>query len=360
VTSGRPPARLKDVAALAGVSVKTVSNVVNDYAYVRAETRSRVQQVIADLGYLPNPAARRLRNGRSGVIAFAVPELDVPYFSELAHHIVHAAVAKGWTVLVDETGGVPARERIVASGIRAHLIDGAILSPLSLNVADVADRISATPMVLLGERLGSGPADHVAIDNRSAAQEATTHLIAAGRRRIAVIGSQRAPFGHTARLRLAGYRAALTAAGLRYDPALVVGSRLWRRSAGMDGARRLLELDQRPDAVFCLNDLLALGAMRTFAEFGVGVPDDVAVVGFDDIEESRYSTPTLTTMSPDKRAIAQCAVDRLAMRLEEGVRSPSEEIIVAATLKVRESSGGSRIPARLAPEPVSRQDRPSP
>lgn len=340
VSSGSAPARLKDVAAVAGVSVKTVSNVVNDYPFVRAETRSRVQQAIADLGYLPNVVARRLRNGRSGVIALAVPELDAPYFAELAHHVVHAAVANGWTVLVDETGGLHARERSVASGIREHLIDGAILSPLALSERDVAERISATPMVLLGERLGSGPADHVAIDNRAAAQEVTAHLIAAGRSRIAVIGAQRPPYGHTARLRIQGYRDALSAWGLRYEHALVTEARQWRRGPGLAGARRLLHLDRPPDAIFCLNDLLALGAMRALADSGVRVPDDIAVVGFDDIEEGRYSTPTLSTVSPDKQAIAQCAVQRLALRLNEGVRSPSEEIIVGHTLQVRQSSSG--------------------
>ena len=98
------PARLKDVALLAGVSVKTVSNVVNDYPYVRPATRAKVQEAIAELGYRPNMTARNLRSGRSGVIALAVPELDAPYFAELAHHIVGAAMARGWTVLVDETG----------------------------------------------------------------------------------------------------------------------------------------------------------------------------------------------------------------------------------------------------------------
>ena len=340
VSTARPPARLKDVAALAGVSMKTVSNVVNDYPYVRADTRSRVQSAIAELGYLPNVSARNLRSGRSGVIALAVPELDAPYFSELAHHVVRAAMEQGWTVLVDETGGMAERERTVAAGFRGQFIDGAILSPLALDEADVAEYVSTTPLVLLGERLGSGLADHVAIDNRAAAREATAHLLERGRTRIAVIGSQRPPYGHTARLRVQGYRAALTAAGLPYDRTLVIPAGRWRRPAGAEGARRLLALDRPPDAIFCLNDLLALGAMRALAEAGVRVPDDIAVVGFDDIEEGRYCVPSLTTISPDKGALARHAVERLARRLADGPQCPPQEIGISYVLRVRESSGG--------------------
>jgi len=121
-------ARLKDVAARAGVSVKTVSNVVNGYEHVTPGTRKKVEEALGELGYVPNLAARGLRNGRSGVIALALPELHAPYFAEIAHHVVRAAAERGWTVLVDETEGRLDRERQVAAGIRAHLIDGLILS----------------------------------------------------------------------------------------------------------------------------------------------------------------------------------------------------------------------------------------
>jgi DNA-binding LacI/PurR family transcriptional regulator len=338
VTARRPAARLKDVAELAGVSVKTVSNVVNNFPYIKETTRSKVQLAIEELQYRPNVSARNLRNGRSGVIALAVPELDAPYFSELAHHIVGAAMAQNWTVLVDETQGRRDRERAVAAGIRGNLIDGAILSPLALTENDLQQLSPATPLVLLGERLGSGQADHVAIDNQAAAREATAHLIAVGRRRIAVVGAQRAPYGHTARLRIKGYREALSDAGLTADPELVVPARQWRRQAGSESALRLLALDRPPDAIFCLNDLLALGVLRTLAEARVRVPDDIAVMGFDDIEESRYSVPSLSTISPDKATIAAQAVERLAQRLDRGPGAHTAEVTVGYTLMAREST----------------------
>jgi DNA-binding LacI/PurR family transcriptional regulator len=340
----RASARLKDVAALAGVSVKTVSNVVNDYPHIRPATRQKVEEAIARLGYRPNLVARTLARGQSGVVALAVPELDAPYFAELAHHMVREAVARGWTVLVDETGQIHEsslleRERSAASGIRDHLIDGVILNPLALDDVDIA-RYGSVPLVLLGERLGSEHADHVAIDNRAAAAEATRHLVERGRVRIAAIGPQPLPYGHSARLRLQGYQQALEEAGRPYERALVVDSLDWRRSSGADCARQLLELRKPPDAIFCFNDLLALGAMQALREQGLRVPDDIAVVGFDDIEESRYSCPTLTTISPDKAAIAREAVRRLADRLQGSGEWEREEITIRHTLEVRASSGG--------------------
>jgi DNA-binding LacI/PurR family transcriptional regulator len=335
------PARLKDVALLAGVSVKTVSNVVNDFPHVRPATRAKVQEALDQLGYRPNLTARSLRSGRTGMIALAVPALDAPYFSELASQVVRAAAAQDWTVLVEETGGDRTREREAAAGLRGQLIDGVLLSPLALRASDLAGAAgTGPPLVLLGERLGSGPADHVAVDNEAAARELVEHLIARGRTRIGVIGAQRPGLGHTARLRIKGYRAALAAAGLPHDPDLVVQVSEWRRQHGAAGARQLLALAHRPDAIFCLNDLLAIGAVRTLADAGLRVPEDIAVVGFDDIEESRYAVPTLTTVAPDKPAIARHAVELLARRLQAEPAGPAEEVTVAHTLRVRESSGG--------------------
>lgn len=338
------PARLKDVAVLAGVSVKTVSNVVNNYPYVRASTRSRVQAALDQLGYRPNMAARNLRSHRTGVIALAVPEMDAPYFAELAHHVVRYASEHGWVVLVDETGQIQdeslrEREQEAAAGVRRNLIDGAILSPLALDDADLTE-YGSVPLVLLGERLESGVADHVVVDNRGAAAELTRHLIDTGRRRIAVIGAQPPPFGQTARLRLQGYLDTLAAAGMTVDDSLVVPALEWRRHAGAAAMRQLLEqpVPERPDAVFCLNDLLALGALHALAEAGVRVPQEIAVVGFDDIEEARFATPSLTTVAPDKAAIAREAVAHLARRLSpEGNWSP-EEVTVGYTLQLRGSS----------------------
>ncbi len=332
--------RLKDVAEQAGVSIKTVSNVVNGYPHVSADTRARVEAAIKQLQYRPNLSARSLRQGRSGVIALAVPDLAIPYFAELAKGVIAAADRRGWTVLIDQTEGDRAKELMVVSGIRAQLIDGLLFSPLALTASDLVGRSDRTPMVLLGERTGRdrAPYDHVAIDNVAAAQEATAHLIALGRRRVAAIGAQRAASGVTARLRLRGYRQALSAAGLPEHAVAHVAN--FDRADGAAAMASLLDASEAPDAVFCFNDTLALGALRTLLSRGLRVPEDVALVGFDDIEDGRYSTPTLSTVSPDKTQIAEVAADLLATRLSGRPAGPPQEICAGHRFIPRESTLG--------------------
>jgi DNA-binding LacI/PurR family transcriptional regulator len=332
---------LKHVAERAGVSVKTVSNVVNGYQHVTHGTRSRVQRAIEELNYRPDLAARKLRQGRSGVVALALPELDAPYFGELARRVVRQAESRGWTVLIEQTDGEVEREQAVLDGLRGRLIDGLILSPIALGAEELARRRDTVPLVLLGERVSDGPADHVSIDNVAAARVATEHLIGLGRSRIAAVGHQPRPQSQTARLRSRGYRDALAAAGLATSPDLVAEVDRYRRPDGAAAVRRLLASGRAPDAVFCFNDLLALGALRALHEAGLRVPEDVAVVGWDDVEDGRFSTPTLTTIRPDKQQIAAIAVDLLAERLGDGGADPPRSATARFELVVRESTAGT-------------------
>ncbi|HZX07875.1 LacI family DNA-binding transcriptional regulator [Kribbella sp.] len=333
-------ATLREVAELAGVSVRTVSNVVNDFPQVAAETRARVQRALDELGYQPNAVARTLRNGRSGLIALVLPELDVPYFAELTRAVIEQAALAGYTVVVDQTDGDPVREReLVMRGSRAAMFDGLIFNPLALGGADLRDRPSSTPVVLLGERVVEGGLDHIMIDNIGAAELATRHLIELGRQRIAAIGDQFDVTRQTGQLRTQGYRAALQAAGREVVPELVSSTEFFHRADGAAAMSELLALPQPPDAVFCYNDLLALGALRTILSRGLRVPDDIALVGFDDIEDGRYSTPSLTTISPDKTQIAKNAVQLLLDRLD-GDRSAPTELAADYTLEIRESTTG--------------------
>jgi DNA-binding LacI/PurR family transcriptional regulator len=352
VTKRSQPARLADVARRAGVSVKTVSNVVNGYVHVSRATRARVDRAIADLDYRPNLAARNLRRGRSGIVTLAVPDLDVPYFAELAVHVVRAARTQGWTVLIDQTDGDRDREARVLDNFGTHLVDGVLLSPVATGPEELAARRATTPLVLLGERVYDGPADHVSIDNVAAAATAVAHLTGLGRRRVAAVGRQSEVSAATARLRLLGYRQALRSAGLPDDPAIVVATDSFTRTEGAAAVDRLLALDQPPDALFCFNDLLALGAMRRLHERGLRVPYDVAVVGVDDVEDGRWSVPTLTTIRPDKPGLAQLAVDLLAEHIDRPpdgpgpVRAP-RELEAPFDLVVRESTAG-QAPMRSA------------
>lgn len=329
---------LKDVAQRAGVSIKTVSNVIHGNVHVKEEKRERVQRAIEELNYQPNLPARFLRTGRVGVLALAIPDLSNPYFSDIGNAIIAAAAERSYTVLLDHTGGERASERLVINGLRPHLIDGVILSPLALEREDLQPSHVNIPLVLLGERVFNVPYDHVAIDNVEAARLATNHLLSLGKRRIAAIGAQEMLSGETARLRLRGYSEALKSAGLGFDPQLVVQADSYHRSDGMQAMERLLALNDPPDAVFCFNDLLALGAMRLLLTCGYRIPEDVAVVGFDNIEDGNYSTPSLTTIAPDKGEIAQLAVQFLLERINGERSSEPEHIAAPFHLIMREST----------------------
>jgi len=285
--------------------------VVNGYAFVKPENRRRVEEALVATGYRPNLGARNLRRGRTGFLALMVPELGIPYFGEVAALVITAAQARGWNVLVEQTRGTREVERSTLASLGPNLIDGAIISPEALHADDLAAFDPGVPMVMLGEHALDVAIDRVAIDNVLAARMAVTHLVELGRRRI---GDN--PHRGTATLRLQGYREALAAAGLRVVPELVAPAEKYHRRDGAEAMRALLDLPDPPDAVFCFNDLLAVGALRATAEHGRRVPDDLAVVGFDGSEEGAFTVPTLTTVAPDKAAIAERAVERVADRIE--------------------------------------------
>ncbi len=332
-------ARLKDVAERAGVSIKTVSNVVNGrHARVGPRTREQVLAAIKELNYRPNVAARHLRKARVGVLALAFPDLHNSYFAEVGEAIIAAAAAHSYTVLLDHTGAERANESLVVNGLRPHLFDGIILDAQALNIDDIQPGHAGAPIVLLGEQLFGAPWDHVLVDNVAAARLAMAHLLSLGRRRIAAIGIRQTS-GAPA-LRLQGYTVALSEAGLAVDPRLLAPVDVWHRANGAEAMRRLLALPEPPDAVFGFNDLMALGAMYALHEAGLRIPDDVAVVGFDDIEESRFSSPTLTTISPPKIEIGRLAVSMLVQRIEGTRIDPPAHIELAPQLVVRESTIG--------------------
>jgi DNA-binding LacI/PurR family transcriptional regulator len=336
---------LKDVAQRAGVSIKTVSNVVRGYPHVTEEMRERVRAALEDLKYQPNLPARYLRTGRVGVLALAIPDLSNPYFADIGRAIIAAAAARSYTVLIDCTGGDRANEALVLDGLRPHLIDGVILIAQALEAEDLQARREKVPLVLLGDHLLAGaiPYDHLVNDNVAASRLATKHLLALGRRRIAAIGDRGAPLlwdGLARSRRLHGYTEALAEAGLLLDPQLIVPVASYSRREGALAMRQLLTLAAPPDAVFCFNDLLALGALRTLHEAGCRIPDDVAVIGFDDIEESSFATPSLTTIAPDKEQMGELAVSFLLGRIAGTRTGPGERVEVPFRLIVRESTGG--------------------
>lgn len=342
---GHVSATLHDVARLAGVSIKTVSNVINDYPHVSAATRKRVDEAISELGYTPNLAARNLRSGRSGAIALAVPELSLSYFAELADEVIAVAAQAGYATLVEPTGGERAGELAVLASPRLRMTDGLIFSALGMSQDDAAELAVSYPLVLLGERIFDGPSDHVTMRNVEAARAATEYLIDQGRRRIAVIGYHEGEVVGSAGLRLKGYREALEARGIPYDASIVAEAGLWHRSDGARAMRWLLDSGAQFDAVFGFNDTLALGAMRVLQESGLSVPGDVAVMGFDNLDEAAYAIPSLTTVDPGREWIARTAVETLLGRVEAAKGNKAEPRTLLADYRIveRESVGARRL-----------------
>ncbi|WP_406633239.1 LacI family DNA-binding transcriptional regulator [Amycolatopsis sp. WGS_07] len=334
-------ATLRDVADRAQVSVRTVSNVVSGYEHVSDKMRQRVLRAIDELGYIPNPVARTLRTGKTGLLSLVVPEIDVPYFSQLAREVIDAAAGLGFQVMIDQTGHDHERERqLLRGGGRRNLFDGMLFAPLATTeeLRDV-DPARSSPLILLGEHVFDHRFDHVAIDNVLAAHDATKHLLDRGRTRIAAIGAQPKQTYSTPLQRTEGFRKALEERGLKPANALQRTAAHYGRADGYAAATSLLRQSPRPDAIFCYSDLLAMGAMRAVFDAGLRVPEDVAIIGIDDIEEGRYSRPSLSTVSLDTPFIARTAVARLAARIEDpGL--PAEEFIAPHTLLARESTEG--------------------
>lgn len=312
---------MADVARRAGVSIKTVSNVINDYPHIRPATRERVEVAISELGYRLNVSARRLRTRRTGLITLALPELSIPYFAELADSMIRSAEAAGQTLLIEQTSARRDKELAVLAGSRRALTDGVIFSPLALGPADIDAFDVDFPLVLLGERIFGARADHVTMNNVAAARAATEHLLSLGRRRIAVLGTPDARAEAeggptTASLRLEGHLQALQAAGLPERPDLQIPQMQWHR---LDGARSLaaaLDGGLECDAVFALNDALALGAAYALQARDLRVPDDVALIGFDDVEDVRFSSPTISSVAPGREEIVRLGVQLLNERIE--------------------------------------------
>ncbi len=347
-----PHVNMHDVAARAGVSQRTVSNVVNNYEHVRPATRARVQEAIDALGYRPNVSAQRLRQGRTGLIALAVPEIAAPYFAELADLLQRTAQEHGVTLLIDQTGGTRSRELQVLGGYQSNLIDGLILSPMGITADDLTQQVHTVPTVLLGESIADSGLLHVSIDNVDAAIVATQHLLDSGRTRIVALGAHQPvdSIGPAGR-RLRGYLTAMQNAGLGDAPELILRGNDWSRRDGYELVRQALDSGIRFDAIFCFNDVLALGAMRALIDAGVRIPEQVSVVGWDDIDEAAYANPALSSIAPDKKAIAATALGSLLDRIS-GVRVDRSNVTVGFTLAQRQSSLAARSSLNTASQQI--------
>jgi DNA-binding LacI/PurR family transcriptional regulator len=329
---------IRDIATAAGVSPMTVSNVINKRPHVAAATRERVLEAIDHLDYRVNVAARNLRRGRTHTIGLAVPEIDRPYWGQLAAAVIEHGERLDLTVVIEQTGRSRENELNALALSRVRMYDGLILSAVGLGAAD-RDLLKVDyPIVILGERIFQSPVDHVAMANTDGARAAVEHLIAQGRRRIAIAHGPLVDDVDVSSLRHAGYRQALEAHGIPFDPSLVVEFETFDPASGAEAVHRLRSAGTDFDAVFCVTDYVALGVLRGLTDASLRVPEDVHVVGFDNNEFGRFVVPSLTSVDPDYDEMARRAVDLLANRIEHADAEPVE---LVSTFRVvpRESTG---------------------
>ena len=330
-------ATIVDVARRARVSPSTVSHVVNGTRFVSADARARVQRAIDALGYRPNGLARSLRRGQSRTLGLILPDSANPFFAEIGREIETSAFERGYSVVLCNTENDREKERLYVNVLVRNQVDGIILVATG-NRSNLLQSLlpGKLPLVILDREASSPGLDSVIADHFSGGLLATHHLASLGHRRIGCIAGPSRLSSSEQRVR--GYRKALERSGLCVEEDLIRQGDFHPQSA-WSAARTLLSLPRPPTAIFACNDLMAFGVLRAADELGRRVPRDLAVVGYDDIELSRYSIPPLTTVVQPKREMAQEALRLLTRRIGAGSRKP-ERRLLPVSLEVRQTCGG--------------------
>ncbi len=333
---------LKDVARVAGVSVSTVSRVLTGSPLVNEETRSRVQLAMDELQYRPNRVARRLRrdSARANLIGVIVPDIQNPFFAELVRGVEQVAQRHGYMVFLGNTDEDGDKEREYVELMRAESVDGLILPPSS-DLEPLLGRLASVglPIVCVDRRLPQGELDTVVADNRQGAFVAVDHLLRIGHRRIGYIGGR--PHISTSAERLDGYRAALAAHGVPFEPTLVRAGDS-RQPSGSRLAEALLGLESPPTALLVGNNLMTLGALATVHQLHRRIPDEVAIVGYDDMPWALALNPPLTAVRQPGFEMGARAVDLLLQRIDDPSRAATT-ITLSPELVVRQSCGAGQL-----------------
>lgn len=325
-------ATIKQVALAAGVSYTTVSHVLNDTRPVSPEARERVLAAAAALHYVPSALARSLRSQTTGTIGLIIPNNTNPYFSEVARGIEDTCYGAGYSVILCNSDDDPAKQRDYLNVLLTKRCDGLIVATLAETDVDLLHH-RGVPAVFL-DRAPEGPGnDVVGIDNLAGGALAGRHLLELGRRRIACIAGPRDL--EVSDQRIAGLRSALDGA---LDDSLVDAGD-FSSASGYAAALRLLKrpASTRPDALFCCNDMMAIGALRAAAELGIAVPEQLAVIGFDDIDLAQFVHPPLTSVSQGTRVLGNLTATCLLARIADPGR-PLQQRRVPPTLSVRGST----------------------
>ncbi|HEV2634872.1 MAG TPA: LacI family DNA-binding transcriptional regulator [Actinocrinis sp.] len=338
------PSGIKDVAQRAGVSVGTVSNVLNRPEMVSESTRLRVQAAIDALGFVRNEAARHLRAGQSRTIAYVLLDAGNPFFTDVAKGVEDVAREHGLAVFLCNSDQDARREEDHLDLLLEQRVRGVLITAVDQSSGRLATMPSLGVPVVLVDSPGAGEElKHcsVGVDDLEGGDLAVTHLIERGDRGIAFVGTSTIP---QARSRLEGARRALERAGQPPEILPVLETVALNVAEGQRAGQRLLGMParRRPTAVFCANDLLALGLLQEMTRQGVAVPDELAIVGYDDIEFASAAAVPLTSVRQPRKELGRCAAELLLKETQEGTAHRHRSIQFTAELVVRASSSGSR------------------
>ncbi len=332
--SKKPAVTILDVAKHSGVSYSTVSRVATGYEFVKPATREKVQKAMDELGYVANLKARSLAGGRSNMIGLLVFDLENSYFTEVVRGIDAEASALDYDMVISTTHRRLDREKSYITQLASGIVDGLIIM-LPQNIESWLEplRQRDVPYVLIDHESGLGQGHIIRTANRRGAIEATNHLLDLGHRQIGLITGT--PSVQSGRERVEGVHQAFAERGLSVDSALVVQGD-FDEDSGYACAMKLLQTDNRPTAIFALNDAMALGAYRAAEELHIDIPSQLSIIGFDDIPEASYIRPRLTTVRQPQREIGQNAM-RLLVELIEDSERELETITLETELIVRQS-----------------------
>jgi LacI family transcriptional regulator len=330
---------IHDVAKRAGVGSITVSRVINNSGYASEEMRQRVLEAIKEMGYVPNRLASSLRSKRTNVLALVLTDITNPFFTVAARGVEDVASRAGYTVIFCNTDENQHKEQKYVEVLMQNRVDGIILVPSGSDSASVVTlQQNGIPVVVIDRHIEDKSVDQVRCDSVKGAYQLTQLLISLGHRHIALLnGPQNVS---TASDRLIGFNRALTEAGSNASEQVVI-SGAFTRESGLEMTRQVLELSPRPTALFAANNFIALGALRALEEAGMRVPEDMAVVTFDDLPESLVVSPVLTVAAQPVYEMAAKATEMLIKRLTDKGLEGFEEVIFPTKLIVRKSSGTS-------------------
>ncbi len=334
-------ATIKDVALQAEVSVTTVSHVVNDTRHVSAKVRERVELAIRELGYVPNAMARSLKSNTTSTLGMLIPNSSNPYFAEIVRIVEDRCFGAGYTLVLCNTDDEPHRQSVYLQVLAERRIDGLIVVLTGTGDDDALVKQLhglRVPTVLVDREIADPACDLVETAHMQGGLLAVRHLLSLGHKRIACIGGQAGVM--PSEQRIEGWRMALAEAGA--TPDIANGDALlWRggftSQGGYEAMHAILRTERKPSAVFVCNDLMAIGALRAAHESGVRVPDDLSIVGFDDIELSAHTGTPRTPVGQPKGRIGAMAVDMLLEQMG-GKRRDARKVVLQPELRVRAST----------------------